>query len=515
MKKLLLGLLVGLFVLAACAPPAPPEEEEPPVEEPAEQEAPAEQEELVRGDPEPAGINTVDILLAESFPVQASLHVTGFVDNSCTELGEIKIDRQGNTFVVYVEQIPVEGEGCEDGLSTFEHSIPLDILDLPAGTYDVDVNGVASSFQLLQANSAEEAPLDLEAIPDNVEVGLAPVSTVDVVEIDAEGETVTVLVEGNLPDGCTQIAGTEVEQDEMTFNLYIVTLKPLDMMCTMALVPYAETIVLDMAGQPAGEYTVTVDEAVSTVFFWPGSSGDLLVSPQPDPQDGMTGDMPDMVESGPAMVETVDVQSVDEAAGEVALVVTVTLPDSCTDLGEVEIEQTDLTTFEVTIGTVRPADMMCATMIQSVSTQVVLDVAGLPAGEYTVIVNGVEATFELEGTSSSDASAPSLGDEPKVEREVAPVTDISLAHDADTGLLTVIAGGQLPDGCTQIAPVVLVTMPDSSTIELLVRTIRPVDMMCTQVITEFAKEIVLDVSGLAPGAYTVDVNGVTDTITLP
>ena len=40
-------------------------------------------------------------------------------------------------------------------------------------------------------------------------------------------------------------------------------------------------------------------------------------------------------------------------------------------------------------------------------------------------------------------------------------------------------------------------------------------MMCTMAIVEFDKEIVLDVSGLAPGTYTVNVNGVEETIVLP
>jgi inhibitor of cysteine peptidase len=44
--------------------------------------------------------------------------------------------------------------------------------------------------------------------------------------------------------------------DDSTFELQIITERPEDMMCTMALVPFEETISLDVQGLPAGTYTV-------------------------------------------------------------------------------------------------------------------------------------------------------------------------------------------------------------------------------------------------------------------
>ncbi|MBW6472450.1 MAG: hypothetical protein K0B14_04945 [Anaerolineaceae bacterium] len=68
---------------------------------------------------------------------------------------------------------------------------------------------------------------------------------------------VSVTVIGNLPDGCTRIVDSQSEMiDDSIFELQIFTERPEDMMCTMALVPFEETINLDVKGLPAGTYTV-------------------------------------------------------------------------------------------------------------------------------------------------------------------------------------------------------------------------------------------------------------------
>ncbi len=68
---------------------------------------------------------------------------------------------------------------------------------------------------------------------------------------------VRVNVVGNLPDGCTSIVGSKGEMiDESTFQLSIFTKRPADMMCTMALVPFEESIILEVEGLSAGTYMV-------------------------------------------------------------------------------------------------------------------------------------------------------------------------------------------------------------------------------------------------------------------
>ena len=70
-------------------------------------------------------------------------------------------------------------------------------------------------------------------------------------------------------------------------------------------------------------------------------------------------------------------------------------PDSCTKVDKV-VTRREGDTFFVTITTSRPADAMCAQVMTPFEEIVALDVVGLKAGVYTVDVNGVRDTFELQ-----------------------------------------------------------------------------------------------------------------------
>lgn len=70
------------------------------------------------------------------------------------------------------------------------------------------------------------------------------------------------------------------------------------------------------------------------------------------------------------------------------------LSDSCTEIREITKER-DGNTFQITITTSRPADKMCPQVIVPFEEAISLYVVGLPAGVYTVEVNGVSDTFEF------------------------------------------------------------------------------------------------------------------------
>jgi len=70
-------------------------------------------------------------------------------------------------------------------------------------------------------------------------------------------------------------------------------------------------------------------------------------------------------------------------------------PDSCTKVDKVATRR-EGDTFFVTITTSRPADAMCAQVMTPFEEVVALDAVGLKAGVYTVDVNGVRDTFELQ-----------------------------------------------------------------------------------------------------------------------
>ena len=68
-----------------------------------------------------------------------------------------------------------------------------------------------------------------------------------------------VVAQGYLPDSCTEIDKIKTEREGNNFNINISTKRPKDAMCTQVIVPFNETITLDVQGLKAGNYTVNVN----------------------------------------------------------------------------------------------------------------------------------------------------------------------------------------------------------------------------------------------------------------
>lgn len=113
------------------------------------------------------------------------------------------------------------------------------------------------SSQFFNGNSSDDSPIQVfPNDPDENQQGIY-VDDLKINIMESFPLQVSVTVIGNLPDGCTRIVGSKAEMiDESTFVLRIITERPEGMMCTMALVPFEENIILDVKGLPAGTYTV-------------------------------------------------------------------------------------------------------------------------------------------------------------------------------------------------------------------------------------------------------------------
>lgn len=141
-----LALLVGL-ALAACGPT--PEPTATPVEVPSG-------EEVIRGT---ATVESIDIQILESFPVQVRVVAQGLLADGCTTVGEISQELVDNTFMVTINTERPADEVCTQALVPFEETIDLQVRGLPAGTYTVNVNGVTGTFTLSTDNVLpEETP---------------------------------------------------------------------------------------------------------------------------------------------------------------------------------------------------------------------------------------------------------------------------------------------------------------------------------------------------------------------
>lgn len=155
-RRLTSLLLLCLFAtLAACSLVNPEEEESP--TPPATETETAEEPETVTGE---ADVESIEILVLESFPVQVNVIASGALADGCTSLVEPTPRLEANTFVVNLATRRVEDDVCTQATVPFDKVISLPVEGLSAGTYTVSVNGLTDTFTLEADNVpvAEEEP---------------------------------------------------------------------------------------------------------------------------------------------------------------------------------------------------------------------------------------------------------------------------------------------------------------------------------------------------------------------
>lgn len=99
-------------------------------------------------------IDSVAIIILESFPVQISIVVEGFKSVPCVDLEPVAVSRYNNVFTVLLAETELDsGESCIAVIDPFEIVIPLEVYGLKAGVYIVTVNGMEAQFSLTVDNS--------------------------------------------------------------------------------------------------------------------------------------------------------------------------------------------------------------------------------------------------------------------------------------------------------------------------------------------------------------------------
>ena len=101
------------------------------------------------------------------------------------------------------------------------------------------------------------------ALPEGCD-GVTWGSAVDVEERDDEFYAI---VQGDYPDSCSTVCGSEqeVEGDQININLY--SDRPEDLVCSSMLTPFVEEVLVDTEGLDSGEYTLTINEDHATTTF--------------------------------------------------------------------------------------------------------------------------------------------------------------------------------------------------------------------------------------------------------
>ena len=325
-------------------------------------------------------VDSVEVVLLESFPIQAQVIVTGNLPDGCTELHEITIEREGDQFVLTINtRRPTGDVACTEALVPFEETVDVDIEGLEAGTYTVIAQDQEATFRLEVDNVLSDEGDGAEYAYGNN----AKVEEISTEELESFPVQVRVTIEGNLPDGCTEIDEILTAREDDTFTIEIVTRRPTgDVACTMALVPFEETVDLDVEGLKAGTYTVVAQDKETTFIL---RADNVLPDDDEDYTYGQAATLEDMRIN---VMESFPVQ--------VSVTLDGYLPDGCTEIHEINAVLVG-ETFDIDIVTRRPTgDIACTMAIVPFEETVKLDVEGLSAGTYQVVVSEMTETFTLD-----------------------------------------------------------------------------------------------------------------------
>ena len=104
-----------------------------------------------------AVVESIEIMVLESFPVQIHVVAKGYLPDGCTEIDRTEVKRDGNTFTVTIKTKRPKDMMCTQAIVPYEKVVPLDVYGLKAGKYDVIVNTVTDSFELSTDNIIEDA----------------------------------------------------------------------------------------------------------------------------------------------------------------------------------------------------------------------------------------------------------------------------------------------------------------------------------------------------------------------
>lgn len=123
-----------------------------------------------------APVDSIEVLLLESFPVQVNVIAKGNLPDGCTEIDQIEQTRQDNAFQVTITTRRPGDAACTEQLVPFEEVIPLEVENLPAGNYSINANGALGAFALTVDNGLPTATPEPTLAPTPEPAGLGNIS---------------------------------------------------------------------------------------------------------------------------------------------------------------------------------------------------------------------------------------------------------------------------------------------------------------------------------------------------
>lgn len=233
-----------------------------------EQPTPVEEVESWNRSYQPITIDQVEVEVGVGSPIPVHVIVSGNLPDPCSQVEYTEIKQDGSNFIITLYATPDIGgpavDGCIKDTQPFTMSIPLNVVDLPAGSYMVTVNGSSADFKLDIANSTSTLrSADMPIVKDDIQVD-------DVTMDFGVGSPIPVhaFVSANLPNACAQLGEVRVHRDGTNFFIQLVADMPAQTDCNPDTLPFRLEVPLNVVGLEEGTYTVTVN-GTSTSFDIP------------------------------------------------------------------------------------------------------------------------------------------------------------------------------------------------------------------------------------------------------
>ncbi len=257
-KTLLFLLLSMLLLLNACSPFTTI------VRSSGEQPIPVEEVASWDSNYQPVTIDQIEVEVGVGSPIPVHVIVSGNLPDPCSQVEQTEIKQDGSNFIINLFATPDAGgpavDSCIKDAIPFRMSIPLNVVDLPAGSYSVTVNGSRSDFKLDTANSTSslrtaDMPFnkaDIKVDDVNIEVGVgSPIP-------------VHAIISANLPNACAQLGEIRVHQAETAFFIQLLAYVPAQTDCNPDTLPFRLEVPLNILNLPEGPYEVNVNGATAS-----------------------------------------------------------------------------------------------------------------------------------------------------------------------------------------------------------------------------------------------------------
>lgn len=324
---------------------------------------------------------------------------------------------------------------------------------------------------------AEEPPPAAQPEGQDVYVNLVEVLLLESFPLQAQA-----VVQGELADGCVSLMGLESTRIDNTFTILVNTEREQDVACTEALVPFEETVALDILGLEAGTYTVVAGEQ-STSFVLDIDNIGLELEPNPN----------QLVETSAPVVEAVEIRFIEGTPLQAEALVTGTTSGAC-DMVSAGAER-DGTDFIINLVALTDPAVDCIEGPGEFSDLVYVDIVGLEAGTYTLTVGEISVDFTLVEDNTQEEEPTTLGNP-------LPVGNFSIELGVAPGTALVKIQVIVPNGCVEYLEVT--EQREGYTIALAVYQNVPSDVACIQVLTDY--EVTYELTGLESGVdYTIAV----------